>query len=54
MWSFELDFQMIPLNTISSTNKKKCFCMHNLRVAKVFLDLDAFISCERIHMEEDQ
>jgi hypothetical protein len=49
MQSIELDFQMTPINTISSRKQKRF-----LHVAKVFLDLEASKSCDGFHMEEDQ
>jgi hypothetical protein len=47
MQSIELDFQMIPINTISSKKEKKF-----LHVAKVLLELKTFESCGVINMEE--
>jgi hypothetical protein len=49
MQSIELDFQMTPINTIYSRKPKRF-----LHVAKVFWDLEAYISCDGFHMEEDQ
>jgi len=50
MQSIELDFQMTPINTISSRKQKRF-----LHVAKgFFFYLQAFESCDGIHMEEDQ
>jgi hypothetical protein len=39
---------------MSSKNQKKCYYMHNLCVAKDFLDLEGFESCKEFHMAENQ
>jgi hypothetical protein len=49
MQSIELDFQMIPINTISLRKQHRF-----LHVANGFLDLKAFESCDKFRMEEDQ
>jgi len=49
MQSIELDFQMTPINTISFRKQKRF-----LHVVNVFLNLEAFESCDGFHMEKDQ
>jgi hypothetical protein len=40
--------------TMFSRKQNMCYCMHNLYVVKVFVDLEASMLSERFHMEEDQ
>jgi hypothetical protein len=40
--------------TMFSRKQNMCSCMHNLHVAKVFVDFEASMLCERFHTEEDQ
>ncbi len=49
MQSIELDFQMIPINTISFRKQKRF-----LHVVNVFLNLEDFESHDGFHMEKDQ
>jgi hypothetical protein len=40
---------MTPINTMSLRKQQRF-----LHVGNIFLDLKAFESCDRLHMEEDQ
>jgi hypothetical protein len=54
MQSIELDFQTTHGSVVVSMKQKKNSHICNLHGVEVFLDLEAFKSCERLNVEEEQ
>jgi hypothetical protein len=54
MQSIELDFQTIRGSVMVFMKQKQIPHICNLHGVEVFLDLEAFKSCERFNAEEEQ